>query len=399
MDEYKLEGGSFYDDYNEVLEDCKAYSHKIDSLNVVCMDMEKKGIPGDSIRKVYASAKEWYGNILKIKSDYVRQNPDKDVSVYVMSQLTRDQLGDAFNVLTDRVKEGMMAPLYQRMREGYEKELARDKAKEAMKPGNPAPEFTLKDLDGKNFDLSSLRGKYVVLDFWGSWCGWCIKGIPEMKKAYEKYKGKIEFVGIDCNDTEDKWKKAVAEHQLPWINVRLFNTFAKSMAGIGAFVCGPRWLINLLRYNMRSQLYAKSLPMPMVIGALKRLDLIRKHPEYQEKLWEITRALQGGLKENGFEIGVTQSPVTPVYMKGGIPEATNLIVDLREKHNLFCSVVVYPVIPKGEIILRLIPTAAHTLDDVKFTIEAFKAIRDKLESGFYRDKPVPMKADEGFSVR
>ncbi len=111
----------------------------------------------------------------------------------------------------------------------------------------------------------------------------------------------------------------------------LFNTFAKSMAGIGAFVCGPRWLINLLRYNMRSQLYAKSLPMPMVIGALKRLDLIRKHPEYQEKLWEITRALQGGLKENGFEIGVTQSPVTPVYMKGGIPEATNLIVDLREK--------------------------------------------------------------------
>ena len=176
----------------------------------------------------------------------------------------------------------------------------------------------------------------------------------------------------------------------------LFNTFAKSMAGIGAFVCGPRWLINLLRYNMRSQLYAKSLPMPMVIGALKRLDLIRKHPEYQEKLWEITRALQGGLKENGFEIGVTQSPVTPVYMKGGIPEATNLIVDLREKHNLFCSVVVYPVIPKGEIILRLIPTAAHTLDDVKFTIEAFKAIRDKLESGFYRDKPVPMKPMKDF---
>ena len=220
LDEYKLEGGSFYDDYNEVVEDCKTYSHKIDSLNVVCMDMEKKGIPGDSIRKVYAPAKEWYGNILKIKSDYVRQNPDKDVSVYVMSQLSRDQLGDAFNVLTDRVKEGMMAPLYQRMREGYEKELARDKAKEAMKPGNLAPEFTLKDLDGKNFDLSSLRGKYVVLDFWGSWCGWCIKGIPEMKKAYEKYKGKIEFVGIDCNDTEDKWKKAVAEHQLPWINVR-----------------------------------------------------------------------------------------------------------------------------------------------------------------------------------
>lgn len=189
MDEYKLEGGSFYDDYNEVLEDCKAYSHKIDSLNVVCMDMEKKEYPEIlSVKFMLQQRMVW--KYFKIKSDYVRQNPDKDVSVYVMSQLTRDQLGDAFNVLTDRVKEGMMAPLYQRMREGYEKELARDKAKEAMKPGNPAPEFTLKDLDGKNFDLSSLRGKYVVLDFWGSWCGWCIKGIPEMKKAYENTREK-----------------------------------------------------------------------------------------------------------------------------------------------------------------------------------------------------------------
>ena len=179
----------------------------------------------------------------------------------------------------------------------------------------------------------------------------------------------------------------------------LFNTFAKSMAGIGAFVCGPRWLINLFRYNMRSQLYAKSLPMPMVMGALKRLDLIRRHPEYQEKLWEITRALQNGLKENGFNIGVTQSPVTPVYMKGGIPEATNLIVDLRENHALFCSVVVYPVIPKGEIILRVIPTAVHTLEDVNYTLEAFKAVKDKLESGVYASMEIPMRADEGFALR
>ena len=123
------------------------------------MDMEKKGIPGDSIRKVYASAKEWYGNILKIKSDYVRQNPDKDVSVYVMSQLTRDQLGDAFNVLTDRVKEGMMAPLYQRMREGYEKELARDKAKEAMKrfKEEVASEIGVPLKEGYNGDLTSAQ--------------------------------------------------------------------------------------------------------------------------------------------------------------------------------------------------------------------------------------------------
>ena len=179
----------------------------------------------------------------------------------------------------------------------------------------------------------------------------------------------------------------------------LFNTFAKSMAGIGAFVSGPRWLINLLRYNMRSQLYAKSLPMPMVIGALKRLELIRNHPEFQEKLWENVRALQSSLKENGFEIGVTNSPVTPVFLKGGIPEATNLVVDLRENHGIFCSMVVYPVIPKGEIILRIIPTAVHTLEDVKVTIEAFKAVREKLESGYYASLPIPVRADEGFKVR
>jgi len=179
----------------------------------------------------------------------------------------------------------------------------------------------------------------------------------------------------------------------------LFNTFAKSMAGIGAFVSGPRWLINLFRYNMRSQLYAKSLPMPMVIGALKRLELIRNHPEYQQKLWEITRALQGGLKANGFNLGVTNSPVTPVFLKGGVNEACNLVVDLRENHKLFCSIVVYPVIPKGEIILRVIPTAAHTLEDVNYTIEAFKSVRDRLESGYYANLPMPHRADEGFRVR
>lgn len=176
------------------------------------MDMEKKGIFGDFICKVYVLVKEWYGNILKIKSDYVRQNLDKDVLVYVMLQLIRDQLGDVFNVLIDWVKEGMMVFLYQRMREGYEKELVCDKVKEVMKLGNFVLEFILKDLDGKNFDLFFLRGKYVVFDFWGSWCGWCIKGIFEMKKVYEKYKGKIEFVGIDCNDIEDKWKKVVVEY-------------------------------------------------------------------------------------------------------------------------------------------------------------------------------------------
>ncbi|MFI3282076.1 MAG: pyridoxal phosphate-dependent aminotransferase family protein [Rikenellaceae bacterium] len=173
----------------------------------------------------------------------------------------------------------------------------------------------------------------------------------------------------------------------------LFNTFAKSMAGIGAFVAGPKWLINFFRYNMRSQLYAKSLPMPMVMGALKRLELIKAHPEYLTKLWEITNALQSGLKANGFEIGVTQSPVTPVYMKGGVNEATNLIVDLRENHALFCSIVIYPVIPKGEIILRVIPTAAHSLEDVDYALNALLAVRDKLVSGVYAAMDIPVMAE------
>ena len=172
----------------------------------------------------------------------------------------------------------------------------------------------------------------------------------------------------------------------------LFNTFAKSMTGIGAFVASHKWLIDLFRYNMRSQLYAKSLPMPMVMGALKRLDLIRKHPEYQQKLWEITNALQSGLRERGFDIGCTLSPVTPIYMKGSVAEACNLVVDLRENHALFCSIVVYPVIPKGEMILRIIPTAAHTLEDVQYTLDCFSSIREKLEKGEY-DKPMPNMAD------
>lgn len=162
-----------------------------------------------------------------------------------------------------------------------------------------------------------------------------------------------------------------------------FGTFAKSFALIGGFISSEEHVVEYLRYNMRSQIFAKALPMPIVVGALKRLELMRNHPEYRGKLWENVHALQNGLKQAGFNIGNTQSPVTPVYLNGSIPEATNMIVDLRENFNIFCSMVVYPVVPKGVIILRLIPTAVHTLDDVKYTIDSFSAIEHKLKSGQY----------------
>jgi len=167
-----------------------------------------------------------------------------------------------------------------------------------------------------------------------------------------------------------------------------FGTFAKSFALIGGFISSEKDVITYLRYNMRSQIFAKSMPLPIVIGALKRLELMRNHPEYREKLWEITRALQSGLKNAGFDIGNTNTPVTPVYLSGSIPEATNMVYDLRENFNIFCSMVTYPVVPKGVIILRLIPTAVHTLDDVKYTIESFSKIVDKLKSGKYQSDDV-----------
>ena len=163
-----------------------------------------------------------------------------------------------------------------------------------------------------------------------------------------------------------------------------FATFAKSMASTGAFIAADDEIITYLKYNLRSQMFAKSLQMQLVEGALKRLEMLRTMPEFKNKLWENVHALQGGLKKQGFDIWTTQSCVTPVYLKGSIPEAMALVKDLRENHGIFCSIVVYPVIPKGLILLRMIPTASHTLDDVEKTLEAFNAIRDRLENGTYK---------------
>jgi len=163
-----------------------------------------------------------------------------------------------------------------------------------------------------------------------------------------------------------------------------FATFAKSLASTGAFIASDKEIIDFLKYNMRSQVFAKSLQMQLVEGILKRLEMLRTRPEYKQKLWDNVNKLQSGLKERGFDIGTTQSCVTPVYLKGSVPEAMALVKDLRENHKIFCSIVVYPVIPKGLILLRLIPTASHNFDDIQETLEAFSSIRERLVTGVYK---------------
>ena len=164
-----------------------------------------------------------------------------------------------------------------------------------------------------------------------------------------------------------------------------FGTFAKSMAGIGAFVASTKTIVNFMRYNMRSQTFAKALPMPMVIGLRKRLELLINRPELREKLWTIARALQEGLRARGFDLGVTNTMVTPVFLKGELEEATSLTMDLRENYGIFCSIVLYPVIPRGLIVLRIIPTATHSLEDVQRTLDAYSEVAEKLKAGYYKE--------------
>jgi glycine C-acetyltransferase len=172
-----------------------------------------------------------------------------------------------------------------------------------------------------------------------------------------------------------------------------FSTFAKSMASIGAFIAGDKNIIDYIRYNIRSQIFAKSLPMPVVLGNLKRLELLQTEPHLKDKLWDNARKLQKGLKERGFDIGKTDSVVTPVYMKGGVEEATAMVMDIRENYHIFCSIVLYPVIPKGHIIYRLIPTSVHTDEDIQRTLEAFSATKKKLDAGEYKADAIPDMAE------
>ena len=172
-----------------------------------------------------------------------------------------------------------------------------------------------------------------------------------------------------------------------------FSTFVKSMGSIGAFISGPKNIMTFLRYNVRSQIFAKSLPLVVVDGMIKRMEMLKTMPELRQKLWHIVNKLQSGLKEKGFDIGTTNSQVTPVFMKGDLPEATNMVMDMRENFNIFCSVVVFPVIPKGQIIYRLIPTAAHSDEDTDITLHAFEETKKKLDAGLYRAEDIPDMAD------
>jgi len=209
-----------------------------------------------------------------------------------------------------------------------------------------------------------------------------LKEIVELKKKFN-----FRFLVDDAHGfgTLGKTGAGAGEEQGVQDDIDVyFATFAKSMASTGAFIAADQEIIDYLKYNLRSQMFAKSLQMQLVEGALKRLDMLRTMPEMKENLWKIVNALQSGLKERGFDIGTTQSCVTPVYLKGSIPEAMALVKDLRENYGIFCSIVVYPVIPKGLILLRLIPTATHTLEDVNETLNAFDAIRDRLVNGTYK---------------
>lgn len=211
-----------------------------------------------------------------------------------------------------------------------------------------------------------------------------LKGVVELKK---KFNFRLLVDDAHGFGTMGKTGAGVGEEQGVQDQIDLyFSTFAKSMASIGAFVAGSKAVLKYLRYSVRSQIFAKSLPMPLVIGALKRLELLQTQPDLKGNLWKIVHAMQSGLRDRGFYIGTTTSPVTPVLFKGGVGEAANMAMDLRENFNIFCSVVIYPVVPKDVIMFRIIPTAAHTMDDVQITLEAFSKLKSKLDAGEYRQE-------------
>lgn len=224
MSDYKLEGNAFYEAYSAMKAQREPYHKKVNAVTDVVMGLQgtEKWTPqvSDSLRALYQTALD---SLMQFQEKYIRSHADEDVSVYLLSNMGRKYATDLLPLLGERARTGVLSSVYQAMEEALKIAQERDAAKNRIKEGAEAPDFTLKDIHGKDFALSSLRGRYVVLDFWGSWCGWCIKGFPDMKKYYDKYKDQMEIVGIDCNDTEERWKKAVADNDLPWMHVRNAN--------------------------------------------------------------------------------------------------------------------------------------------------------------------------------
>lgn len=221
MDDYRVEGNSFHEAYRQVQELCRPYKSRLDEITEAVMTGQKEGTLTpeyiDSVRIVYEAVDE---ERQKVQEEYIRQHPDEDVSVYLLSDMSSAHIKELMGTIGEKARSGSMTSLYRALEDAMEKERVREEAAARVAEGKEAPDFTLKDIHGNDFVLSSLRGKYVVLDFWGSWCGWCIKGLPDMKKAYARYKDKMEIVGVDCRDTEAQWKEAVTKYQLPWIHVR-----------------------------------------------------------------------------------------------------------------------------------------------------------------------------------
>ena len=223
IDDYHVEGSDFYAEYNEAEPTWADYEDQLIGLSLQAQEMAKAGVQEDSIMRFFSSAEDLLNNVVEAKKAYIAGHPDSDVSLYLLASAAMIGSGNVeelLPVMTDRVKDGRLSSLYRMLASELEDQKARETAQGNVVEGAQAPDFTLKDINGKDLSLSSLRGKYVVLDFWGSWCGWCIKGFPEMKKYYAKYKDKMEILGIDCGDTEAKWKAAVKEQALPWLHVR-----------------------------------------------------------------------------------------------------------------------------------------------------------------------------------
>lgn len=222
IDNYKVKGNAFHEAYEEVRSICKPYQDKMNEVSEVIMNMQSDGTLTperlDSLRQVFMPINT---EMKKEMEGYIRQHPDEDISVYMIYDLGKDA-GELLDIIGEKAQNGCMAPLYRAMKEAIANQKVREEARNNIKEGVAAPDFTLKDINGNNLSLFSLRGKYIILDFWGSWCGWCIKGIPDMKKYYEKYKDKMEILGVACRDTEEKWKEAVNKYELPWLHV--FNS-------------------------------------------------------------------------------------------------------------------------------------------------------------------------------